>query len=67
MAIQMAIKKAIGLKMEKIIQTKDTTMGIMMDNQGTQTITAIEITQVEVQEGIMADQNAISAMKTILT
>ena len=67
MAIQMAIKIAIGLKMEKIIQTKDTTMGIMMDNQGTQTITAIEITQVEVQEGIMADQNAISAMKTILT
>ena len=67
MAIQMAIKIAIGLEMGKIIQTKDTTMGIMMDNQGTQTITAIEITQVEVQEGIMADQNAISAMKTILT
>ena len=67
MAIQMAIKIAIGLEMGKIIQTKDTTMGIMMDNQGTQTITAIEITQVEVQEGIMANQNAISAMETILT
>ena len=65
MAIQMAIKIAIGLEMEKIIQTKDTTMGIMMDNQGTQTITAIEITQV--QEEIMANQNAISAMETILT
>ena len=67
MAIQMAIKIVIGLNMEKIIQTKDTTMGIMVDNQGTQTIIAIEITQVEVQEGIMADQNAISAMETILT
>ena len=65
MAIQMAIKIAIGLEMEEITQTKDTTMGIMVDNQGTQTITAIEITQV--QEEIMANQNAVSAMEIILT
>ena len=67
MEIQMATKIAIGLEMEEITQTKDTIMGIMVDNQGTQTTIAIEITQVEVQEGIVAHQNAISAMETILT
>ena len=66
MTIQMAIKIAIGLEMEEITQTKDTTMGIMVDNQGTQSTIAIEITQVEVQEGIVAHQNAIFAMETIL-
>ena len=66
MAIQMAIKIAIDLEMGVIIQTKDTTMGIMVDNQGTQTTIAIETTQVEVQEGIVAPQNVAFAMETIL-
>ena len=54
MKIQMAIKIAIGLEMEEITQTKDTIMGIMVDNQGTQITITIETTQLEVQEGIVA-------------
>ena len=49
----MATKIEIGLEMEEIIQTNDT-LGTMVDNQGTQITIAIETTQLEVQEGIVA-------------
>ena len=54
MEIQMATKIGIGLEIEEIIQIKDTIIGIMVDNQGTQITIAIETTQLEVQEGIVA-------------
>ena len=54
MEIQMATKIEIGQEMGKIIQTKVTIMGIMVDNQGNQITIAIEITQLEVPEGIVA-------------
>ena len=54
METHMATKIEIGQERGKIIQTKVTIMGIMVDNQGNQITMAIETTQLEVQEGIVA-------------
>ena len=51
---QVATKMEIDQEREKVVQIKVAIMGIMVDNQGNQITMAIEITQLEVPEGIVA-------------
>ena len=67
MTIQMAIKIAIGLEMEEIIQTKDTTMGIMVDNQGNQVTITIETTQLEVLQELLLNIDVPFAIEIMVT